>query len=737
MNASTIIAYIRISPGAPDGIRSFTVTNSGTYGGTSNSQGFTVGNNPVPKITSITPATAARLQSSLELIVRGTGFYNGITSLRLGPGITIASTVVDSTTKLRVVIAIQDTAPTGQRNVIVSNTSPGGGSDSLVNGFTVTNPSPTLTGLSPQNGVRLQTINVTLTGTRFIKNVTTVNLGAGITAANTVVENAGQLRVDLLIDSSAALGSRNVIVRNPAPGGGSDTLKSAFTVSNPVPAVVSVAPESTLVTGTALNVTVNGTNFVPGSVIHLGSLALTTTLVNRTRLTAPIPSSELDTARTFVVDVINPAPGGGTSNARGFTVQNPLPALASVAPASGNRLQTLDVVFTGTNYTAGVTTVNFGGTDITVNSISVTLATSLRANITISATAAIGPRDVYVNNPAPGGGNSEKRTFTVASNPAPTITAVAPLQGSRLGRLDVVVDGTNFITGVTSVDFGTGIALNPPLVINSATRLTANVTIGATAPTGARSITVTNAAPGGGSATRPNAFSVINPEPTLHSFTPTNGKQLDVLNVVFDGTGFISGVSTVSMGNGITINGQTVLSDTLITANVTVTVSAATGPRDIWVTNLAPGGGTAVLTNGFVVGNNPVPTLSGLSPSTARRLENPNLVFRGTNFISGVTSVDLGPDIGVNNVTVDSAGKLTAGVSVSGKAATGPRTVYLINAAPGGGRDSLVNALTIVNPVPTLTSISPAFTNRSQTLNVVLRGTNLSPVRQRRISAAT
>jgi hypothetical protein len=724
VSSSTMIAHIRISPGAPDGIRSFTVTNSGTYGGTSNAQGFTVGNNPVPKITSITPVSAARLQSSVELIVRGTGFYNGITSLKLGPGITIASTVVDSTTKLRVVVAIQDTAPIGQRNILVSNTSPGGGSDSLVNGFAVTNPSLTLTGLSPQNGSRLQTVNVTLTGTRFIKNVTTVNMGGGITAANTVVENAGQLLVDLRIDSSAALGPRNVIIGNPAPGGGADTLASAFTVNNPVPTVASIVPESTLVSGSVLNLTVNGTNFVPGSVIHLGSLALTATIVSRAQLTTSIPVSELDTARSFVIDVTNPAPGGGISNNKSFTVQNPLPTLASVAPASGSRLQTLDVVFTGTNYSAGVTTVNFGGADITINSISVTSTTALKANITISATAVFGARDVFVNNPTPGGGNSEKRTFTVASNPIPTITAVAPVQGSRLGRLDVVVDGTNFIAGVTSIDFGTGITLNPPVVINSATRLTANLTIGVAAPTGARGITVTNAAPGGGSATRPSAFSVVNPEPKLHSFIPTNGQQLQTFNVVFDGTGFINGVSTVSMGNGITINGQNVLSDTLITANVTITISATTGPRDIWVTNLSPGGGTALLTNGFVVGNNPAPTLASLSPTTARRLETLNLVFRGTNFVSGVTSVDLGPDIGKNSVTVDSAGKLTAGVTVSGKAATGQRTVFITNDAPGGGRDSLLNALNIVNPVPVLTSITPALANRSQTLNVILRGTN-------------
>jgi hypothetical protein len=227
----------------------------------------------------------------------------------------------------------------------------------------------------------------------------------------------------------------------------------------------------------------------------------------------------------------------------------------------------------------------------------------MTANITIGAAAVMGPRDVVVVNPAPGGGTSEKRTFTVANNPAPTIATVAPAIGARLGHMDVVITGTNFITGVTSVDFGAGIVVNQT-VINTPTQLTATITISAAAGVGARSVSVTNAAPGGGTATKTTAFTVQNPVPTLASVTPTNGDQLKTLNVVFDGSGFINGVSSVNLGTGITVNSQTVVSDTQITASITVTGSAATGPRDIWA-NLSPGGGSAVLTNGFVVGNNP------------------------------------------------------------------------------------------------------------------------------------
>ncbi len=722
LTPSTIQMNISVGSSAADGVRQFTVTNANPEGGTSNSVGFSVGDNPVPTFTSITPNTALRLQT-LQVTLRGTNFYNGISSVNLGSGITVQSAVIDSATQMRLTIVVTDSAATGPRTVSVANASPGGGTASLLNGFTVTNPIPTVTGLSVQNGVRLQTLTLTLTGTKFVKGATVVSLGTGIGVTAITVQSQTELQATLTIDSNAALGPRNVMVTNPAPGGGSAQLAEAFTVNNPVPTVTTLLPESTLVAAASTSLQVNGMNFVPGSVLRLGTDSIATVLVNRTRLTATIPASALDSARSYVVTVFNPAPGGGISNTRNFIVRNPAPTLTSINPASGSRLQTLNIVFTGTNFIPGVSTVDFGGTDIRIDSITVTSPTQLTAKITIQSAAVMGPRDVSVVNPAPGGGISEKRTFTIANNPVPTIATLNPTLGARLGRVDVVVTGTNFITGVTSVDFGPGIVANQT-VINSSTQLTATISIGAAAATGARSVSVTNAAPGGGTATKTSAFTVQNPVPTLTSVTPTNAQQLETKNLVFDGSGFINGVTTVNMGTGITVNSQTVVSDTQITASITVTTGAAIGPRDIWITNLSPGGGSAVLTNGFVIGNNPGPVLSSVTPATGRRLETLNLVIRGANYVSGVTSVDLGPEITINSVVVDSSTRLTARATIGGAASTGTRTIYVRNAPPGGGMDSLVNGFAVTNPVPTLLSATPSEATRSQTVNVVLRGTN-------------
>ena len=86
-------------------------------------------------------------------------------------------------------------------------------------------------------------------------------------------------------------------------------------------------------------------------------------------------------------------------------------------------------------------------------------------------------------------------------NPAPTLVSLSPTNGNRLQTLAVVFTGKNFIDGVTSVNADvTGITVNSTIV-NSATSLTANITIAAGAATGAQNFSVTNSDPGGGTST--------------------------------------------------------------------------------------------------------------------------------------------------------------------------------------------------------------------------------------------
>ena len=291
-----------------------------------------------------------------------------------------------------------------------------------------------------------------------------------------------------------------------APGGGTATLTNGFTVKNPVPTITSISPTSKTVGDPGFSLTVNGTNFTSDSVVQLDGYDLTTTFVSSTQLTAAISATDLETAGTFSITVVNPAPGGGTSNSRTFAVNNPAPTLASVSPTSGNRLETLDVTLTGTKFVSGVSSVSFGS-NITVNSTTVNSGTSITANITIRATAATGTRSVSVTNTTPGGGTATLTGAFTVNNPAPTLTSVSPTSGNHPQTLNVIFTGTKFISGVSSVDFGSDITVNSTTV-NSSTKITANITIAGTAAPGPRDVSVTNAAPGGGTDTLTNGFTV-------------------------------------------------------------------------------------------------------------------------------------------------------------------------------------------------------------------------------------
>src|SRR5438876_51738 len=127
-----------------------------------------------------------------------------------------------------------------------------------------------------------------------------------------------------------------------------------------------------------------------------------------------------------------------------ITINNPAPTLASIAPASGNLSDTFDVVFNGTNYISGVSSVSFGP-NITVNTVTVNSSIKITANITIGSGAAVGARNVSVTNPAPGGGTASLTNAFTVNNPATTTTLDSSVNPSTYG------DSVTFTATVTSV----------------------------------------------------------------------------------------------------------------------------------------------------------------------------------------------------------------------------------------------------------------------------------------------
>lgn len=101
--------------------------------------------------------------------------------------------------------------------------------------------------------------------------------------------------------------------------------------SNPAPLLTAISPTTATAGGTSFTLTATGSNFLVASVVHWNGAARPTTFVSATQLTAAIPASDVATAGTAQVTVVNPAPGGGTSSAIAFTVQSPPPPATGTA----------------------------------------------------------------------------------------------------------------------------------------------------------------------------------------------------------------------------------------------------------------------------------------------------------------------------------------------------------------------------------------------------------------------
>jgi hypothetical protein len=82
-------------------------------------------------------------------------------------------------------------------------------------------------------------------------------------------------------------------------------------------------PDAAAPGGPGFILTVNGTGFVSGATVNFNGAALATTFVNSRQLTATVPSSDVAIAGTASIAVLNPAPGGGRSNAVFFPVAMP------------------------------------------------------------------------------------------------------------------------------------------------------------------------------------------------------------------------------------------------------------------------------------------------------------------------------------------------------------------------------------------------------------------------------
>ena len=312
VNGGQLTAAVPASDLTTAGTASVTVSNPAPGGGTSSALTFTI-NNPVPGTTSLTPNSTTLGHAALSLTVNGSSFLT--TSIVKWNGSSRTTTFVNST-QVKAAISATDVATAGTIPVTVSNPAPGGGTSNSQT-FTINNPKPTIKTLSPTSAIAGgAAFTLTVNGTNFLS--TSVVQWNGVSLSTTFVSKI-QLKASVPASDVATTGNQKVTVVNPAPGGGASAAKT-FVVNNPVPSIASLNPPSIKAGSAAFTLTVNGSNFVPKSVVKWKTSSLVTTFVSANQITALVPATDVKTAGSVPVTVVNPAPGGGTSAPKTFTI---------------------------------------------------------------------------------------------------------------------------------------------------------------------------------------------------------------------------------------------------------------------------------------------------------------------------------------------------------------------------------------------------------------------------------
>lgn len=474
-------------------------------------------------------------------------------------------------------------------------------------------------------------------------------------------------------------------------GGGTEPKPKPIP-DNPVPAISQLDPLVLLQWSDSTTVTVTGSGFMNGSVVRLNGNARLTTYVSPTQLTAVVPVSAMQQAGTLQISVFNPTPGGGESNAMQLPVNHRVPDILSLEPMGvmqGSAPLTLTV--RGVGFTQG-SVVRWNGQDRPTTFVNLGQVT---AQIPASDLEQVGPAQIAVFNPTPGGGVSQPRVFTVAvrPNPVPLITEITPNPVIAEVGGQMTLKGQNFMPG-SQVSVG-GFTPTPTFVSATELRFTLN---GSNVPNaGFAAVQVANPAPGGGPSNSAT-LQVHNPVPAVSAVSPTTAEiGQDSVVVRVTGTGFVG--TTAVLVNGVSFPTRRTEAGE-VQATLKAADLNAVGNVTIRAANPGPGGGASNAVTLALV--NPAPVVQSISPAQSLAGAD-SLVVRvtGSGFVPATVVRFQGS---ARTTRYVSRTQLDVVLTTDDLAAVGTFALTAHNAAPAGGT-SAPATLTLSAPVPVLTMI--------------------------------
>jgi hypothetical protein len=725
-DTSHIEAVISVAAGAPVGYRTV-VVQTGTQNLTSSFLVTAPAPPPTPYIWYESPSSGIPGQTV------NITFYGAYTnwSPGTGPACGQTGTTLTGFNAQVTVNCFQITSPTTAiANVTISPTATASVSDlTFTTGsevenaqFSVVIAQPTLSIVDPGSGFQgAQNITVNIIGqyTTF-DSTTTFTFGSGVTVngAPTILGPTIATQ-SISISPEAPLGGRAVVANTPDASALDITVSGAGFSVTPGLAVMSTVYPNTAPQGTTdLSVAVTGQNthwdgsttFTFGAGITVTSTTLGSATSATLTINVPALASE---GPTYVT-----AQTGGeiASINNGFVVTAGTPLLLSTGPSSvpqqGAAIFT--ILSQATQWLSNPPTVSYGP-GIIVTNTNVTSNTSVTVDGYALPTANVG----YYNLTVTSGNYTLGIQNAVYISPGPaTINSVVPAVGGQGQPYSLMITGTNthWQQGVTQLTFP-GVLVTS-FTVNSATSITANITVNATATAGQVSVTATT---GGEVATGVNLFTITQTQPELLAVVPSSGPQgltNSPVTLTADFTNFVNGTTTANFGTGITVNTVTVTSLTTAQANITIQPTAALGYQNI---SVSTGSQVVALPNAFQITTGPAAIVGPLSPASGAQGASYNVLVTGsqTHFAQGVTTASFGGEIQVTSVTVTGLLSATVGITVPNNT---PLGAYNVSLTTGGEVATILGGFTVTAGTPQLSVVSPPTGTQGTTLNVNLTG---------------
>ena len=399
--------------------------------------------NPLLTVTGITPASGVAATTVTVTSLAGTNFMatpppTVWLAMTEQSNVTATNVVVVSPTRITCTFPLPNPTVLGPWDVYVMNAD--GQSASMSAAFTVTNPAPTVTGITPAGGTAGTLVSVTsLAGTNFEVGSTTVWLAktgqSNVTATNVTVQTSTTITCTFQLPnpSATSAGQWDLVVKNT--DGQSGSMSGAFTVTNPPLAVTGIIPASGKA-GTSVGTSVAGTNFIPGTTPSVwlaktgqGNVTATNVVVvSPTQITCTfqLPNPSATSAGQWDVVVQN-ADGQFASDSAAFTVVDP-PTVTGISPASGVAGTSVGTSVAGTNFMAGpllptVWLAKTGQSNVMATNIVVVSPTRITCTFQLpsATTTSLGQWDVNVVN-ADGQSGSMIAAFTVVYDKSPLFT---------------------------------------------------------------------------------------------------------------------------------------------------------------------------------------------------------------------------------------------------------------------------------------------------------------------------